>query len=97
MKTLILAKILFVLLLSAAVCSETIHVNAGRDDVVVHLPTDHVAGTALPMVVLLHGLGADGDRQENGGTLDLIGIDAHGMKFAPNVDDLQFILALPDG
>ena len=77
--------------------AEAIQVNAGRGDVIVHLPDSHGAGTALPLVILLHGLGADGDRQENGGTLDLLDMIAHGMTFGPDVEAMQFMLALPSG
>lgn len=97
MKSVKLAVLIVAAMLPGYLYAETVSIDAGRGEVLVHVPDDYVAGTALPLVILLHGLGADGNRQENGGTLDLLGILADGMKFAPNVNDFQFHLALPNG
>jgi len=81
---------LFAVLLAAlvssspdAVSAQTI--DAGRGELPLVVPSDYDPGTPLPLVVLLHGYGSSGARQE-----------AY-MRFGALADSHQFLLVNPDG
>ena len=57
----------------------------GDRPVSVHVPPGYVQGTAMPLVILLHGYGSDGARQERY------------MQFQPLADARGFLYATPDG
>ena len=81
-----------------AVSSEILEIDAGRGVVPVHIPDGHSANDNVPIVVLLHGLGADAKTQNEGGKLPIFPAKSvTGMKFSTKVDAKNFILVLPDG
>jgi polyhydroxybutyrate depolymerase len=63
----------------------TVSVDAGRGPVTVYVPDSYVAGTALPLLFLLHGYGSNGAQ-----------IEAY-TSFLPHVDTRGFLYATPNG
>lgn len=83
--------ILSVILIYAAFLSapasaeDRLHIDAGRGDVPLVLPSSYDSAYVTPLIVLLHGYGSSGAGQ-----------DAY-MKFSALADRYGFILATPDG
>ena len=68
---------------AGAVSAQT--VDAGRGELALRVPSDYSQDTPTPLVVLLHGYGSSGVRQESY------------MKFGKLVDSHGFLLVRPDG
>ena len=68
---------------AGAVSAQT--VDAGRGELALRVPFDYSQDTPTPLVVLLHGYGSSGARQESY------------MKFGELVDSHGFLLVHPDG
>jgi polyhydroxybutyrate depolymerase len=65
--------------------AETISVTIDKRPFSFHIPASYHKGTSMPLVILLHGYTASGDRQEQY------------MKFTPESDKRGFLYAYPDG
>lgn len=61
------------------------NIDFGRGEVLVNVPGDYTGDSALPLIVLLHGYGSNGGRQNSY------------MGFSELVDDYDFLLVAPDG
>jgi polyhydroxybutyrate depolymerase len=65
--------------------AETISVNVDKRPFSLHIPASYHKGSAVPLVILLHGYTASGEQQEGY------------MKFTPESDKRGFLYAFPDG
>lgn len=65
--------------------SGSIQIDLGRGPVTVHIPAAYDPSSPVPLLLLLHGYGADGPSQESY------------MQFGPLVDSQGFLYAYPNG
>ena len=76
---------MMVALMAIGVGASAQTVDAGRGELALRVPSDYSQDTPTPLVVLLHGYGSSGMRQESY------------MKFGKLVDSHGFLLVRPDG
>lgn len=72
-------------LLAAPTSTDAQSIDLGRGELPVRVPADYSIETPTPLIVLLHGYGSSGARQESY------------MKFGDLVDSHGFLLVAPDG